>query len=125
MIHADDPDDPEYWAAQDLHNAELREEHWRRSATEEDTTMETTEETTMIPTTREEAIAQLVEQDVARWGEAERAASQRAHLSRSYGRALNELANRAELADAPDPALRAAARAAMTSADRDGLYQGG
>ena len=44
--------------------------------------------------TREQAIAALVEQDVARWGEAERIASQHAHGKRTLGLALNELANR-------------------------------
>lgn len=81
--------------------------------------------TTTIPQTRESAIAALVEQDVTRWGEAEREASQRQHGTRSYGRALNALANRAELADAPDPALRAAADAALTAADWRELRSGG
>lgn len=81
---------------------------------------------TTIPATRDDAIAALIESDVLRWGEAERAASARAHGNRSYGRALNELANRAELAGADDAAeLRAAAQRALTSADRDDLYQGG
>lgn len=79
----------------------------------------------MVPKNREEAIAALVESDVRRWGEGERQASQRAHAGRSYGRALNELANRADLADAPDPELRAAAKAALTSADRYDLSKGG
>ena len=78
-----------------------------------------------IPATREEAIAALVEQDVARWGESEREASRRMHASRSYGLALNALANRAELAGEPDPELRRAAKAALTSADRDILRRGG
>jgi hypothetical protein len=50
-----------------------------------------------LPTTREGAIAAIVESDVARWGEAEREASRRAHSRRSLSLALNELANRADL----------------------------
>lgn len=73
-----------------------------------------------IPTTKEAAIDALVELDVAKWGEAEREASRRRHARRSYGLALNELANRAMLAGTPDPALRAAAKMAM--ADADGGY---
>lgn len=79
----------------------------------------------MIPLTREAAIALLVEQDVARWGEGERAAAERAHGWRSYGRALNELANRAELTGTPDAELRAAAGRALTAADRADLQRGG
>jgi len=74
---------------------------------------------------RDEAIAKLVEQDVARWGESERAASLRMHSSRTLGLALNELANRAELRGAPDPELRRAAKEALTAADHDWLRQGG
>lgn len=81
--------------------------------------------TNSIPSTREEAINALVESDVAKWGESEREASTRAHANRSYGLALNELANRAELSDTPDPALRAAARKALTSDDRSALRSGG
>lgn len=73
-----------------------------------------------IPMTREAAIEALVEQDVDRWGESEREASRRQHASRSYGRALNELANRAELSGNPDPDLRAAATAALTDSDWGG-----
>ena len=80
---------------------------------------------TVVPSTREEAIAALVEQDVLRWGEGEREASRSLHIHRSYGLALNLLANRAELADAPDAALRAAAMAALTDADWRWLNQGG
>lgn len=78
-----------------------------------------------IPATREEAIARLVEQDVARWGERERGAAQRIHGQRTYGLALNALANRAELAGEPDLELRRAAKAALTSADWEILRQGG
>lgn len=79
----------------------------------------------MIPATRKEAIEALVEQDVERWGEDERAAARRQHAHRSYGRALNELANRAELAGAPDPELRRAAERALTSDDWRDLRDGG
>ena len=81
-----------------------------------------------IPTTRDEAISQLVAQDVARWGEGERAASESMHRGnyKTFGAALNALAARAEIAEAPEaPALRAAANAALTSADWSGLMQGG
>ena len=78
-----------------------------------------------IPSTREEAIQSLVELDVAKWGESEREASVRSHASRSYGLALNALANEAELSDAPNKALRAAAKAALTKADRAVLRKGG
>lgn len=76
-----------------------------------------------IPANRNEAIAELVEQDVAKWGESERGASQMLHSSRSYGLALNALANRAELADAPDIALRLAANSALTEADWNELTE--
>lgn len=79
----------------------------------------------MIPANREAAIAALVDQDVARWGEKERAASQRMHSSRSYGLALNELANRAELSGNPDPELRAASQSALTDTDWRELRNGG
>ena len=74
---------------------------------------------------REQAIASLVELDVARWGEGEREASARMHAGRTLGRALNELANRVELAGKPDPALRAAAMSALTAADWSELRKGG
>lgn len=80
---------------------------------------------TAIPTTKEAAINALIEQDVAKWGESERAASMRQHAGRSYGRALNELANRAELADAPNPAMRRAAKLALTSGEKADLRNGG
>jgi hypothetical protein len=69
---------------------------------------------------RDLAILRLVEQDVARWGESERDASFRGHSRLTLGAALNELANRAELAGAPDDevrALRREADAAITRKD--------
>lgn len=75
--------------------------------------------------TREQAIELLVEQDVTKWGESEREASKRAHQGRTLGRALNTLANRAELSGNPDPVLRAAAKRALTADDRDELRKGG
>jgi hypothetical protein len=81
--------------------------------------------TTNIPTTREAAIALLVEQDVAKWGESERAASQQLHAHRSLGLALNELWARSVLRDAPDSDLKRAAKAALTAADRAALRKGG
>lgn len=81
---------------------------------------------TTIPQTRESAIAALVEQDVTRWGESERAASARIHGQRTYGLALNTLAGRAELAGDPGAAaLRRAADAALTDDDWRALRQGG
>lgn len=67
--------------------------------------------------TREQAIDALVEMDVAKWGEAERDASRKMHADRTRGLALNELANRHELADKPIPELRKAAKEALTRAD--------
>lgn len=79
-----------------------------------------------VPATREAAIAALVETDVARWGESERAASARLHANRTLGLALTELATRAELWLELDPAdFRAAAKMALTSADRAYLRTGG
>lgn len=79
-----------------------------------------------IPATRHEAIDALVELDVARWGEGERDASRRIHARRTYGRALNTLANRAELAGSADAAeLRAAADQALTADDLCDLRKGG
>jgi len=76
--------------------------------------------------TYEDALAELVAQDVARWGEGERAASREQHSKRSYGRLLNELAARGELADAPGwRELREAAEAMLTDADWRELRQGG
>ena len=77
------------------------------------------------PTTREQAISMLVEQDVAKWGESQRAASQRMHADRTIGLALNELANRAELADQPDVELRRSAKQALTANDWSWLKKGG
>jgi hypothetical protein len=78
-----------------------------------------------IPATREEAIEALIGLDVARWGEGERGASRKMHAPRTFGLALNELANRAELAGHPDSELRAAALAALTDCDWRKLRQGG
>jgi hypothetical protein len=69
--------------------------------------------------TVEQARAKLVEQDVARWGETERAACERAHSAKTLGLALNELANRAELDGAPAAevaALRQAAKLTRSEA---------
>lgn len=80
----------------------------------------------MIPKVAEEAIAMLVEQDVKKWGESERAASTQSYRRRSFGLNLNTLAARAELDDAADAAaLRKAAKAALTAQDRIELRKGG
>jgi hypothetical protein len=71
------------------------------------------------PQTLEAAISILVDQDVAKWGEAEREASRAHHANRTYGLALNELANRAFMADSPGAAdLAKAAKKALTRSDR-------
>lgn len=85
----------------------------------------TTTTTTTVPATREAAIAILVNQDCAKWGETERAASERTHQKRTLGLALNELANRAELSGTPDADIRAAANKALTDADWRVLRNGG
>jgi len=78
-----------------------------------------------VPVTLVDAIAALVQSDVDRWGESEREHSVRIHSTRTYGLALNELANRAELAERPNAELRKAAKRALTSADRAFLRSGG
>lgn len=65
--------------------------------------------------TRDEAIVALVERDVARWGESERAASQRRRGALSHGRAINALAHYD--ADQVDRALAEEARRLMTAQD--------
>lgn len=78
-------------------------------------------ESTMM--TREQAIAALVERDVARWGEAAREASQRMRASLTHGRALNALAHYDP--DAVDAVMAADAQSVMTAADRRALRAGG
>jgi hypothetical protein len=63
--------------------------------------------------THREAIEKLVELDVAKWGEAERDASRRAHSRRSHALAVNAVANATG-----DEALRAEAKRLMTPADK-------
>lgn len=81
-----------------------------------------------IPRNREEAISAMVDLDVARWGEAERAASERLHRENypTFGLALNALAHRPEY-DYGDDWLECVAESkhALTSADRARLRQGG
>lgn len=72
---------------------------------------------------REAAIAALVERDVSRWGEAERAASLRLRERLSHGLALNALAHYDP--EHVDSDLAAEARAVMTDADRRVLRSGG
>lgn len=79
----------------------------------------------MIPQDREEACSLLVDMDVARWGEGVREASRRLHGDQSYGSALTEIANRAELAGKPWPELREAANKALTGQDQADLRKGG
>ena len=73
--------------------------------------------------TREQAIAALVERDVAKWGEAERAASERLRGRLSHGRALNSLAHYD--VDNIDHELAQAAKSVMTDDDERALRQGG
>ena len=81
--------------------------------------------TMAVPATREEAVAALVEHDVAKWGEEEREASQRTRGDLSLGLALNALANIAELDATKNKALRKAANAALKNkSDRKVLAQG-
>jgi hypothetical protein len=77
---------------------------------------------TAIPS-REEAITNLVELDVAKWGESERAASQAARCQYSHGLAVNALAHY-DLANI-DHRLAKAARQLFTAADKRALRSGG
>ena len=75
--------------------------------------------------TREQAISVLVAQDVEKWGESERQASERSHAKRTLGLALNELANRSELFGVPNAELRRRATEELTDSDREWLSKGG
>lgn len=81
-----------------------------------------------IPATREEAIAAIVEMDVAKWGEAEREPSRQLNSANhpTYGLALNSLAHRPEHDfGVTAPELVAAAKAALTDDDWAVLRRGG
>jgi hypothetical protein len=73
--------------------------------------------------TRDTAIAKLVEHDVAKWGEAERVASQRMRSQLSHGRALNTLAH-IDL-DHIDEDMARDALSVMTTQDHRDLRDGG
>lgn len=73
--------------------------------------------------TQEEAIAALVEKDVAKWGESEREASRAMRRQLSHGQALNSLAHY-DSANI-DKAMAAQAKKIMTSKDRAELRKGG
>ncbi len=73
--------------------------------------------------TREEAINALIERDVAKWGEHERAASRELRSRLSHGLALNALAHFD--VENIDDALAAEAKRIMTEDDRRVLRQGG
>lgn len=79
-----------------------------------------------VPATREEAIEALAALDAAKWGEAEREPSRQRSRGRSFGLLLNSLARRPEF-DYGDavPHLVAAAKKALTAADRRELRKGG
>jgi hypothetical protein len=87
----------------------------------------TTETKYRVPSTREEALEALAEMDAAKWGESERAASRKLNGAKSYGLLLNSLAHRAEYdyGDSAPSALKAAAKSALTPADRAALRKGG
>ncbi len=78
-----------------------------------------------IPTTKAEAIAALVEADVAKWGESQRNAAIQLHSKTTFGLALNSLGARAELAGQPCKALYAAAKTVMTPSDWRVIRSGG
>ena len=69
--------------------------------------------------TRQQAIAALIEKDVAKWGESEREASQKQRAKLTHGLALNALAYYD--IDAVDSALAAQAKSVMTQTDRAAL----
>lgn len=73
--------------------------------------------------TRQEAIAKLVELDVQKWGEQERAASERIRGELSHGLALNALA--VFDLDNIDKQMLADAKRVMTAQDRKALRRGG
>lgn len=72
--------------------------------------------------TREQAIAALVERDVAKWGETERAVSRELRGRLTHGRALNSLAHYD--VDHIDHDMAAQAQTVMTAADHRALRQG-
>ena len=72
---------------------------------------------------RDEAIARLVELNVAKWGEAERGPSARSYAKQSHGALLNTLAHW-DL-DNIDKALVKAASKLMTRRDRAGYRDAG
>lgn len=76
---------------------------------------------------REDAIAMLVEQDVAKWGEGEREASKRQHAKLTHGLALNSLYSRAYLDGREEEAKKyqKMSKAVRTSADEASLRKGG
>lgn len=77
----------------------------------------------LVRLSREWAIAELVERDVARWGEGEREAAQRMRGRLSHGRALNSLAHYD--IDNIDAELAREAQRVMTERDRAELRKGG
>lgn len=72
---------------------------------------------------REDAIKRLVELDVSKWGEAERAASHRSRSALTHGLALNTLAHYD--VDAVDAEMASDAQAVMTTTDHRILRSGG
>lgn len=72
--------------------------------------------------TRDEAIAALVEKDVAKWGESERDASLAMRKQLSHGQALNSLAH---YGGNIDKDMAAQAKKIMTAKDRAELRKGG
>lgn len=77
--------------------------------------------------TTEQALEILVDLDVAKWGESERDASRRMHISLSRGLRINAIAHheRHDFGDALTPAERKTAKLQLTAADKTELRKGG
>jgi len=86
-----------------------------------------------VPPNRDLAIAVLIEQDVAYWGEEERETSVRLNSKKTYGLALNTLCCRAQLHEGEPwllgftdaKALKLATEKALTDSDIAFLRKGG
>jgi hypothetical protein len=81
----------------------------------------------MASMTREQAIAALVERDVAKWGDSERAASERRWSDSSHGAALNSLGSALLLDGEKETGerLMLEAKLLLTAADHRRFAQGG
>lgn len=82
--------------------------------------------TIRIPATHAEALEDIAALDAAKWGEEERQPSRDLNRTSSYGLLLNALAHRPEYGYGKDvPHLVAAAKEALTAADKSLLRKGG